>query len=155
MKIVILAVRVVVGALFVVFGLNHFFHFMQTPSPELTPAGVHFMTAIAPSGYLDAVKVLEVAGGVFLLSGVLVPLGLVLLTPIIVNIAFFDVFLMGKPGLGVILLPVAVFLIWAYRPYFAGAFTVLAQPAKCDCLGASACSREPTAETESRVSARI
>jgi putative oxidoreductase len=122
-------VRILVGLAFLVFGAEYFVHFLPMPTPELTPPAASLMAAIAPTHYLAVVKVLEVTGGILLLTGFLVPLGLVLLTPVIVNIAFFDVLLMGKPGLGVVLLVLAVFLIWAYRPYFAALFTVNARPA--------------------------
>ena len=70
-------------------------------------------------GYMDVVKVLELVGGVLVLSGRLVPLGLVILTPVAVNILFFEIFLLGQPGLGVVLTALCIFLIWAYRSHFA------------------------------------
>jgi putative oxidoreductase len=133
MYYVVHAVRLVLGSAFLVFGLDYFLKFLPMPTPELTPAAPHFMSALAPSGYLSAVKVLEITGGLLLLSGLLVPLGLVFLTPVIVNIALYDIFLMGQPGLGLVLLPLAVFLIWAYRAYFAAVFTTRAQPSTACC----------------------
>ncbi len=133
MYYVVHAVRLVLGLAFVVLGLNYFLKFLAMPTPDLTPAATHFMSALAPSGYLSVVKVLEITGGLLLLSGFLVPLGLVLLTPVIVNIALYDIFLMGQPGLELILLPLALFLIWAYRPYFAAVFTTHAEPATACC----------------------
>ncbi len=131
MKIAVLIVRTLLGLPFFVLGLNFFFHFFEMSGPEPTPEAVHFMNALLPTGYMKAVKCFEVAGGALLLSGFFVPLGLVLLTPVIVNIAFFDIFLMQKPGLGELLLAMALFLIWAYRPYFASVFTFNAKSAGC------------------------
>ncbi len=65
------------------------------------------------------------------LTGLFVPLGLTLLTPVLVNIVFYDLFLMGKPGLGEVLLALVIFLIWAYRAYFAAVFTMFAKPSAC------------------------
>jgi putative oxidoreductase len=71
--------------------------------------------------------VLEVVGGALVLSGRLVPLGLVVLTPVAVNIALFDILLVGQPALGVILTGLCFFLVWAYRSHFAGVFAVKPQ----------------------------
>ena len=73
---------------------------------------------------MDVGKVLEVAGGTLVLSGRLVPLGLVIVTPVAVNIALFDILLIGQPGLGVVLAGLCAFLVWAYRSHFAGVFAV-------------------------------
>jgi hypothetical protein len=124
----VLAVRLLLGFVFAFFGLNFYLKFMDMGTPNLTPAASNFVSAIGPSGYMHAVKVFEVVGGILLLSGILVPIGLVCLTPVIVNIFFYDVFLMGKPGLSFALLPMAIFLIWAYWPYFASVFTLHAKP---------------------------
>jgi uncharacterized membrane protein YphA (DoxX/SURF4 family) len=122
----VLVVRVLLGLVFTFFGLNFYLQFMELPKPD--GAAATFMSALGPSGYMAAVKVFEVTGGVLLLAGILVPLGLVLLTPVIVNILFFDLFLAGKPGLSLALLPMAIFLIWVYRPYFVSIFTLNAKP---------------------------
>jgi len=42
---------------------------------------------------------------------------------VIVNIALWEIFLMKKPEVGVVFLVMAIFLIWAYRAYFASVFT--------------------------------
>ena len=47
---------------------------------------------------MNVVKVLELVGGALVLSGRLVPLGLVILTPVAVNILLFEIFLVGHPG---------------------------------------------------------
>jgi len=53
-----------------------------------------------------------------------VPLGLTILTPIAVNILFFEIFMTGMGGPGVALTALCVVLIWAYRSHFAGVFAV-------------------------------
>ena len=131
MKYAILAVRMLLGLAFVVFGSNYFLHFLAMPMPELTPAAKSFMDAVVPSGYMNAVKCFEITGGVLVLTGLFVPLGLTLLTPVLVNIVFYDLFLMGKPGLGEALLAMAIFLIWCYRANFAAVFTMFAKPSGC------------------------
>src|SRR5262249_42975537 len=76
---------------------------------------------------LDVVKVLEVVGGALVLSGRMTPLGLVLLTPVAVNILLFELLLAKQPGPGVVFVAVCVFLIWAYRSHFAPVFTTNAR----------------------------
>ncbi len=99
----VLVARVLVGVPFLVFGLNHFAHFLPMPTPNFPENATKFITALADSGYLNVVKVLEIVGGALVLSGRLVPPGLVILTPVAVNIALFDLLLMGQPALGVLL----------------------------------------------------
>ena len=94
------------------------------PTPALPENATKFITALVASGYMDVVKVLEAVGGALVLSGRLVPLGLVLVTPVAVNIALWDVLLIGQPGLGVVLAGLCFFLVWAYRSHFAGVFAV-------------------------------
>jgi putative oxidoreductase len=127
MKWAVVVARVLVGLPFLVFGLNHFLKFLEMPTPELPENATKFATVLMASGYMNVVKVLEVVGGVLLLSGRLVPLGLVLLTPVAMNIALFDILLVGKPGLGVVLTALCAFLIWAYRSHFAPLFDVNAR----------------------------
>jgi hypothetical protein len=131
MKYAVVVVRTLLGLAFLVLGLNHFFGFLSMPQPALALPAKSLMTALAPTGYLDVIKVIEVAGGFLLLTRLFVPLGLVLLTPVIVNIALFDSLLMRQPGLGVPLLCVAIFLIWSYRAYFKPLFTLNAVPTCC------------------------
>ena len=73
---------------------------------------------------MNVVKVLELVGGVLVLSGRLVPLGLAILTPIAVNILLFEIFLLGTAGPGVVLTALCFLLIWAYRSHFAAVFAV-------------------------------
>ncbi len=120
----VLVARVLVGLPFFVLGLNHFLNFMPMPTPELPENAMKFVAALSASGYMNVVKVLEVVGGALVLSGRLVPLGLALITPVAVNIALWDVFLMKQPGLGLVLTGLCVFLVWAYRSHFAGVFAV-------------------------------
>src|ERR1041385_3122231 len=92
MKLATIIARSLLGLMFVVFGLNIFFNFMpQPPPPEVLAR--NFIMALAVSHYFYVVGALEVAGGALLLAGRLVPLGLTLLGPVIVNILCFHIFL--------------------------------------------------------------
>jgi hypothetical protein len=123
----VLVARVLVGLPFLVFGLQHFLHFLPMPTPEIPEKAAQFAGVLMASGYMDVVKVLEIVGGAIVLSGRLVPLGLVILTPVAVNIALFDILLMGQPGLGVALALLCFLLVAAYRSHFASVFAVKPQ----------------------------
>lgn len=120
MKIATVIVRSLLGLIFVVFGLNFFFHFIPIP-PHPKGAARDFMTALAVSHYFYVVGALEFLGGVLLLVGRFVPLGLTLLGPVIVNILCVHVFL-DRSGLpmAIVVSALALFLFWRGRENFAG-----------------------------------
>jgi putative oxidoreductase len=81
--------RLLLGLIFVVFGLNFWLKFAPIPPfPEGSQAAA-FMGAMYVTGFLAVVKVLEVVGGLLLLTGRFTNLGLAILGPIVVNIALF------------------------------------------------------------------
>ena len=91
-KLVPTAARLFLGLVFTVFGLNFFLHFLPMPAPP--PQAGAFEGALFASGYLfPLLKVTEVVTGLLLLGGLLVPLALALLAPVIVNIVAFHLFL--------------------------------------------------------------
>ena len=92
----VLAMRIILGAIFLVLGLNGFLQFI--PMPPLNQASMDFMMALGASGYLiPLLKITEIVAGVLLLIGKKVPLALILLAPIVVNIALFHLVL-SKSG---------------------------------------------------------
>jgi putative oxidoreductase len=121
MKIVTLIARILLGLLFLVFGLNGFLHFIPAPMP--TGLAGQYMTALFVSHYLVAVFLLEIAGGVLLLVNRYVPLGLVLLGPLLVNILLFHI-CMSPKGLPAPLLATVFWFIVFYsvRGAFSGIF---------------------------------
>jgi membrane protein YdbS with pleckstrin-like domain len=69
------------------------------------------------------VAALQVAGGALLLVNRYVPLGLVLLGPVIVNILLYHIFLNPAGFALAIVVTVLWFIVfYAYRPYFSGIF---------------------------------
>jgi hypothetical protein len=123
MKWVVLVVRTLVGLGYTVTGLNGFLNLMKMPDPP-TPEAGQYLGLLVGSGYMYGVKVCELLGGLALLSGKLVPIGLTLLMPVAVNILLYEITLMKQPGPGCVIVPLLIFLIWAYRRYFLPVFTV-------------------------------
>ena len=119
MKVAAYISRILLGLIFVVFGLNAFLHFIALPPPQGS-AGA-FLGALFSSGYLYVVKVFEIVGGLLLLSGRFVPLGLTLVGPVVLNILFFDLFL-DRSGLwmGVFISVLSLILLCHYRKAFVG-----------------------------------
>jgi uncharacterized membrane protein YphA (DoxX/SURF4 family) len=114
MRMAVLVARVLLGLVFFVFGLNGFLHFLPQPPPP--PPAAAFFGALAATGYMiPLLFTTQVAGGALLLLGA-VPLGLVLLAPVIVNIVLFHVFL-APDGLPIacVVAALELFLAWAYR----------------------------------------
>ena len=121
MKIAVLIARILLGLLFLVFGLNGFFHFIPMPPP--TGLAGQYMGALFVSHYLVVVFLLQVVGGALLLAGRYIPLALLLLGPVLVNIVLFHSF-MAPEGLPVALFATVLWLIVfaGVRKAFAGVF---------------------------------
>ena len=114
--------RVLLGLMFLVFGLDWFLHFMPQPKDGPPAAAMDFFTALVKTGYMmDLVKGTEVVAGALLLVNCFVPLGLTLLAPLIVNIVAFNVVLspsgMGY-GMSGVIVALELWLAWAYRGAF-------------------------------------
>jgi uncharacterized membrane protein YphA (DoxX/SURF4 family) len=114
----------ILGLLFVLSGVVVLFNLVAAPSPpEGTPVAL-FMGALAPTGYLTFVKVLEVIGGVLVAVPRTRNLGLLVLGPIIVNILATHLFLMRGEGLFnpmlIVICLLAAWLLWVERRAFAG-----------------------------------
>ena len=107
MKIASLIARILLGLIFLVFGLNGFLRFIPMPPP--TGLAGQFFAAIFVSHYWVVIFGVQVLGGLLLLANRFVPLALVLLGPVIVNIFFFHA-LMAPAGLP---LAIVVVLLWA------------------------------------------
>lgn len=122
MKIAVMIARLLLGLIFVVFGLNGFLNFLDMGPLPSGLAG-QFIAALALSHYFWVVAALQVIGGALLLVNRFVPLGLVLLGPVIVNIILYHVFL-NPAGM---LMAIVVAILWlivfyGHRQYFSGIF---------------------------------
>jgi hypothetical protein len=122
MKITAMLARILLGLVFVVSGANGFLQFIPA-GPLPTGLAGQFVTVLFQSHYVLVVSAIELAGGLLLLVNRYVPLGLVLLGPVIVNILLFHLLLfsMGFP------IAIVVAILWgivAFRnwQHFSGIF---------------------------------
>jgi putative oxidoreductase len=122
MKILTLIARLLLGLIFVVFGLNGFLNFLNMGSMPSGLAG-QFIGALTQSHYLLVVAGLQVAGGALLLVNRFVPLALVLLGPVIVNIILYHVFLNASgAALAIVVVILWGIVFYSHRQYFSGIF---------------------------------
>jgi uncharacterized membrane protein YphA (DoxX/SURF4 family) len=86
MKIAVIIARVLMGLIFVFFGMNGFLQFVKAPMP--TGLAGEFLTVLFQSHYVLFICVVQIVGGLLLLVNRYVPLALTLLGPVVVNIIF-------------------------------------------------------------------
>jgi len=91
MKYIVTISRILLGLIFVTFGLNGFLHFI--PSPQYQGVAGQFIGAIFTSHLYVVIFLTQIVGGLLLLANRYVPLGLLLLGPVLVNILGFHIFM--------------------------------------------------------------
>jgi hypothetical protein len=122
MKTSVLIARVLLGLLFLVFGLNGFLHFI--PAPQPTGLAGQFLGAMFVSHYLNAIFALQIVAGALLLVNRFVPAALAMLAPLLGNIALFHVF-MAPAGYAPAVIAIALWSVVfvrervAFRPLLA------------------------------------
>lgn len=122
------AARLLLGLVFVVFGLNFFFNFI--PQPEHAGEAGVFLGALFATGYMfPLIKVTEIVAGLMLLTNRFVPLALLLLAPVLVNIvAFHAVLEPAGLGMGLALTALELGLAYAYRDAFKPVLRLKSEP---------------------------
>lgn len=108
----LLVLRIILGAILIVFGINKFLDFLPALEFANQDAGT-FFGALANSYVIKTVGIVEVLVGLLLVLGKSVPFALVVLAPISINIIMFHITLDPAniaPGLFVFL--VNAFLIY-------------------------------------------
>lgn len=113
-----LIARILLGFVFFAAGLTGLLNLVPTP-PDLPEALITFNTGLAASVYfLPFLKLTETICGLLLLSGMFVPLALVVLAPIVLNIFLVHAFLApsGLP-LAIVCGLLTVYLAFFAQPY--------------------------------------
>ena len=118
MRYAVLGARVLLGLIFVVFGLNGLLHFYNPPLP--TGDALTWFGIMAAHHWLNFIAVVQLIGGLLLLVGRFVPLGLTLLAPVIVNILLYHALLWPHGYEAAVLVAVLeLFLLAVYWRSFA------------------------------------
>ena len=118
MKTVTIIARVLLGLMFVVFGLNPFLKFL--PMPPLTGVWGQFLEALFVSHYVWLIGAVQVISGALFLIGRYVPLAIALSGPVLLNILAYHITMQhsGAQPAGLALI-CWLFLFWRYRESFA------------------------------------
>lgn len=121
MKIIGIIARILLGLIFAFFGSNLLFNFLHAPMPTGTLG--EYMGALYTSHYIIAIGVFQVIGGILMLVNRYVPLGLVILGPIIVNILLVH-FLMAPSGIPMACVVALLWALvyWRHRSAFQGLY---------------------------------
>lgn len=112
MKNVNTVVRILLGIMLLIFGLNKFLKFM--PMPDMDGAAKEFFDALMHSEYImPIVAVVEIVTGILFLTNKYTALAAVVLFPVILNALLFHLFLdpagMGAAALAMIMVIVVAF----------------------------------------------
>ena len=103
--------------IYLVFALNFFLSFL--PMPDLEGNALTYFTVLGSTGYMTAVKILELTVAVMLFLNIRRSLAWLLILPVSVNILMYDVFIVGIPTLGVLMVAMNVFMIYRLREKYA------------------------------------
>lgn len=115
--------RILLGAIYLVFGLDYFLHFIPY-QPNHTGRVAAFKAALLGVGYFyPMLKSIQIVGGLSLLVNRYAPFFAVVLFPISLNVLLYHTILVPSGWLmGVLLIAPNLFLGYAYRNYYSGMF---------------------------------
>lgn len=128
MKTTVLVSRVLLGVLYLIFGLDYFLHFIPY-QPLHTGAPGALVAGLKGTGYIyPMMKTIQIAGGLSLIFNRYAPFAAVVLFPTSLNVFLFHTILVPSGWyMGTLLLVPNLFLGWGYRKYYAGMFTRVAK----------------------------
>ena len=123
MKTATTIARILLGFLYLVFGLDYFFQFIPY-QPNHTGRVAAFKAALVSIGYFyPMIKSIQVVGGLSLMINRFAPFFAVVLFPLSLNVFLYHTILVPSGWLmGVLLLGPNLFLGYAYRKYYSGMF---------------------------------
>lgn len=110
--------RVLLGALYLTFGLNFFLHFLPMPPPNEAMGKI--LGAMFETGYwFPFIKITEIVFGALILAGLFVPLSLVVLAPVTLNIVLMHGILDPSGiGAGLVILVLHIYVGLSYLKYY-------------------------------------
>lgn len=115
--------RILLGFLYLVFGLDYFFHFIPY-QPNHTGAAAAFKNGLMAAPYFyPMMKYLQVSAGISLLINRYAAFAAVVMFPVSVNVFLFHTILVPSGWyMDVILLVTNTFLGFAWKKYYHGIF---------------------------------
>jgi len=117
MKIAVIVIRVLLGALYLFASVSYFLNLMPK-APEMTAAQTSFMTGVMASVYLfPLIKITELLCGVMLLIGRTAPLAAIIIFPVTLNIFLYTAFLAQPKDIpmSAVMLLFNLVLLYVYR----------------------------------------
>jgi uncharacterized membrane protein YphA (DoxX/SURF4 family) len=130
MRYLKIVARVLLGLIFLIFGLNGFVHFIPQPKDAMPQGAMDFFGELMKTNYMiPLIFATQTLGGALLLVNRFVPLALALLAPVIVNIILFHLFLAPSSiPPAIVVLVLELFLAWAYRGAFRSMLAFRSKP---------------------------
>jgi putative oxidoreductase len=127
MKTTVLISRILLGSIYLVFGLDYFLHFIPYQPLHTGKTGA-FIAGLKGIGYFyPMIKTIQIVGGLSLLFNRYAPFFAVVLFPISLNVLLFHTILVPSGWLmGVTLMVPNLLLGYGYRKYYGGMFTAKA-----------------------------
>ncbi len=128
MKLTVLISRLILGFLYLVFGLDYFLHFIPY-QPLHTGVTGALVSGLKGVGYIyPMMKTIQVVCGLALLTNRFAPFAAVVVFPISLNVFLFHTILVPSGWyMGVLLLLPNILLGFGYKKYYAGLFTLKAK----------------------------
>jgi uncharacterized membrane protein YphA (DoxX/SURF4 family) len=114
--------RILLGLIFAAMPWMAILRLVSTP--PMPPGAAAFLGALMKTGYmLPLIWATEIMAGVLILFGIFVPLGLVLLAPVLVNIILYHIFLAPSGvGMAIVVCLLELIVAWQYRRAFDSLF---------------------------------
>lgn len=104
----------------VFFGLGGIAYFLKLlPEPPLQGLSLDYMKVMGSSGYMNAIKVLELIGGLLLFFPRTRGIGYCIIVPIVINIFFYEIFIAKEIGIGIALIILSIVAIYFDKAKFA------------------------------------
>ena len=115
--------RIILGFIYLVFGLDYFLHFISY-QPNHTGRVAAFKAGLLGVGYFyPMMKSIQIIGGISLLVNQYAPFSAVVVFPISLNVLLYHTILVPSGWLmGIILIVTNLFLGYSYRKYYSGMF---------------------------------
>jgi putative oxidoreductase len=123
MKTTVIISRILLGFIYLVFGLDYFLHFIPYQPLHTGKTGA-FVAGLKGVGYFyPMLKSIQIAGGISLLVDRYAPFSAVVLFPVSLNVLLFHTILVPSGWLmGVVLIVPNLILGYGYRKYYRGLF---------------------------------